>query len=150
MPIKKLTVSFDLPISTFLSMLAAGNAGMKIDVWGDDGPKQRKLNGHAPKLLEGPRQKRVGIGRGIKTVDADGNGISGRKIALKHIAAHKDRHVTPNELKDVLQAIGLGGNPSSMLNHFKKVGLIKRAGIGKYQITAKGLSEVAKMEASHG
>jgi hypothetical protein len=146
MPIKKLTVSFDLPINTFLGMLAAGNAGMKIDVYGDDHPAKsakRIINGQALKLLEGPRRR----GRGQ---DAHGNHVNGRNIILKHFSENKGRHIRASELGPLLSAVGLKPGCSGTIFALKKNGFIKADGNGGYTVTAKGLSEHAKREASHG
>jgi hypothetical protein len=152
MAIKKITVSFDLPIQTFLSMLSVGNSGMKIDVFGDDGPirKAKLLNGQKPALLEGPK-----AGRGVRGRDANGKPVNGRHIMLKHFAENRDRHVHPVEFNELLKAVGLNGSASGAIHNFRTRGLIKRIGKGAYTITAKGLSEYAKLpkpeaEAPHG
>jgi hypothetical protein len=145
MAIKKLTVSFDLPINTFLSMLAAGNSGLKIDVFGDDHPAKsvRRLNGHAPKLLEGPRRR----GRGR---DARGNYVNGRNIILKHFSENKGRNIPVREFGPLLMAVGLKPGCSGTIFELKQRGLIKSDGNGGYSITTKGLSEYAKREAANG
>jgi hypothetical protein len=141
MAIKKLTVSFDLPVATFLSMLAAGNSGMKIDVFGDE-PKTRKLlNGHAPRLAHDPKlieatpQRHARRGRGIKTA---------YRAMFDLFAERPDYKFKPVELQPAVVAAGLSyKSVSPQLHRLRKHGNVKRHGDATYQITARGAKLVA-------
>jgi hypothetical protein len=143
MAIKKLTVSFDLPVATFLSMLAAGNSGMKIDVFGDE-PKTRKLlNGHAPrlardpKLIEAPRGKKM---RGTKTA---------YRAMLDLFASQPDTRFRPVQLQPAVVEVGLSyKSVSPQLHLLRKHGNVKRHTDGGYQVTPRGVAAHAKLIAS--
>lgn len=141
MPIKKISVTFDIPIAQFLGILAAGNSGMKIDVFGDE-PKKR--NGHAPLLLEKPGVPKLGMprmGRGRK--DDNGNPISARIILLRVLAASGEKTSTKVLTEALSQAGYASANTaSSQLWTLQRVGHVKRIGKGEYQITAKGKQEL--------
>jgi hypothetical protein len=139
MPIKKVTFSFDVPITQLLSLIATGNAGMKIDVYGDDAPQRvKRLNGHGPKLLEGP--KPTPRKRGEKT---------GYRAMFDLFATDKDRTFGPADLQPALTDIGLSPKSvSPQLTKLRQDGNVRRVADGKYQITSKGLSIHAKLIAT--
>jgi hypothetical protein len=131
MPIKKISVTFDLPIGQFLGMLAAGNSGMKIDVFGDEPKVSKKmLNGHAPKLLEGPKRK-SGATPGSSRSIIMGALKGGEKVPLA-------------QLRSLLKEAGFPhpNLASSMLHTMRKDGVVKRVGAGKYQITPTGTASL--------
>ena len=59
MPVKTLRFSFDLPMQELLAYIQHSGADMKIDVLGTapKPPRQARLAGPRPKLLEGPKGK---------------------------------------------------------------------------------------------
>lgn len=135
MAIKKVTFSFDVPITQLLGLIATGNAAMKIDVYGDDHiPKVRRLNGHAPKLLEGPKKSKQ---RGNK---------SGYRLLFDQFAADKDRSFGPIDLAPALVEGGLSPKSvSPQLTKLRQAGNVRRVSDGKYQITPRGIAAHAKL-----
>jgi hypothetical protein len=142
MALKKLRVSFDIDIPVFLQMVAAGNCAMKIDVFGDGThakpPKQPKhLNGHSPKLLEGPKRKSRNVG-----------GMSNYSAILAVLAQNKDRAVKVDELQQAVVANGgQAKSTSPQIAKLRTDGLVKRTDGGAYQVTARGLAHHAKTTA---
>jgi hypothetical protein len=137
MAIKKVTFSFDVPITQLLGLIATGNAAMKIDVYGDERPaKVNRLNGHhAPKLLEGPTPKKR-------------NGKSAYRLLWDQFAADKDRKFRPVELAPALIATGLSGKSvSPQLTKLRQDGNVRLTTDG-YQITPKGIAAHAKLIAA--
>jgi hypothetical protein len=146
MALKKMRISFDIDIPVLLSMLAAGNSAMKIDVYGDERPaklpKQLK-NGHGgPKLLEGP-QPTNGRGRPRGKVTA-------YATLLAFFATNKDRGVRPVELQPLLVAIGLNAKSvSPQLTKLRTDGYVKKhSDDGLYHVTARGLAHHEKTTAT--
>ena len=138
MAIKKVTFSFDVPITQLLGLIATGNADMKISVYGDDhSPKPKRLNGHTPALLEGPKPNKQ---RGPKTA---------YRLLFDKLAANKDRIFGPVDLAPDLVAAGLSGKSvSPQLSKLKKDGNVRRLGDKQYQITPKGIERHAKLIAA--
>jgi hypothetical protein len=149
MAIKKLTVSFDLPIPVFLSMLAAGNSGMKIDVFGDDSPaKTRKLlNGANPQaLLEAPKSSRTGT-RNARGRDASGKLVTSyRTIWDAIVAAGADKNISTRDLRLLMPRIGLSEKSvSPQITKLRVDGYVRKMDNGVYRITARGLADHAKL-----
>jgi hypothetical protein len=134
MAIKKVTFSFDVPITTLLGLIATGNADMKINVYGDDHhPKPKRLNGHTPALLEAPRKR-------------GGGNKSAYRLLWDQFAAAKDRSFRPVDLVADLIAGGLSNKSvSPQLTLLRKHGNVRRVGKGTYQITARGIAAHAKL-----
>lgn len=149
MALKKMRVSFDIDIPVFLSMLAAANSGMKIDVFQDEKharvPKQLK-NGHAPALLEGPRAG-VASKRGA---DSNGKPVTAYATILAFFVANKERGIKPVELQPALVAIGLSAKSvSPQLTKLRQDGLVKKnPADGLYHVTARGIAHHDKAAAS--
>jgi hypothetical protein len=148
MALKKMRISFDIDIPVLLSMLAAGNSAMKIDVYGDERPAkmpraakvtgQGGQNGHQPKLLEGPKPRAGRIGK-----------ISGYAAMLAHFVAHKDRGYRAIELRPVLVEIGLNEKSvSPQLTKLKVEGLVKKERDGLYHVTPRGIAYHEKTTAA--
>jgi hypothetical protein len=135
MAIKKMRVSFVIPIEQFLGMVAASNTDMHIDIFGDDRPARTKaLNGHAPKLLEAPRKANRG------TDPKSGERVTGASLIAAHMIKHKDRGVALKELGPILAAAGLKEKSvSPQIAVLQQRGHAKRLRAGVYQITAKGV-----------
>jgi hypothetical protein len=136
--LKKLRVSFDIDIPVFLQMVAAGNCAMKIDVFGDGAHAKppKLLNGHAPKLLEGPKTRR-----------SRGDRPSNYAVLLALLAQHKDRAVKVDVLKQAV--VDNGGAPNSSSPQLAKLradGFVKKT-VDGYQITPRGLARHAKTTA---
>jgi hypothetical protein len=144
MALKKMRISFDIDIPVLLSMLAAGNSAMKIDVYGDERPAKMPRaaktgqNGHQPKLLEGPKPRAGRIGK-----------ISGYAAMLAYFVAHKDRGYRAIELRPVLVAIGLNEKSvSPQLTKLKVEGLVKKERDGLYHVTPRGIAYHEKTTAA--
>lgn len=142
MALKKMRVSFDIDIPVFLSMLAAGNSGMSVDIFGDDKPakvpKQLK-NGHAPKLLEGPKDRKP---RGA---------VTAYSTILAFFVANKDRGIKPVEIQPQLTAIGLSTKSvSPQLTKLRQDGFVKKnPADGLYHVTARGIAHHDKAAAAN-
>jgi hypothetical protein len=138
MAIKKVTFSFDVPITQLLGLIATGNAAMKIDVYGDDHPPKAKLlNGHRPKLLEGPKHRPKK--RGNKT---------GYRLLFDQFAEEQSRGFRPMELTGPLIAAGLSSKSvSPQLTALRQHGNVKRVG-DKYFITPRGIAKHGKLVAA--
>ena len=138
MAIKKVTFSFDVPITQLLGLIASGGADLKIDVYGDHKPPKavKLLNGHAPKLLEGP--KRGGRKtRGTKTA---------YRALFDALAAQPDLHFKPVQLQPAVVECGLSEKSvSPQLTKLRQDGNVKRHGDGTYQITTKGVAAHARL-----
>jgi hypothetical protein len=137
MAIKKVTFSFDVPITQLLGLIATGNAAMKIDVYGDDHVvKAKRLNGHSPKLLEGPNKSKQ---RGPK---------SAYRLLWDQLAAEQARGFRPVELSGRLTEAGLSPKSvSPQLTKLRHGGNVKRVG-KNYFITPRGVSNHAKLVAA--
>lgn len=141
MAIKKLTFSFEVPITQLLGLIATGNTGLKIDVAGDErATKAVKAlaNGHAPKLLESPdahakRQKKR-------------NDMPGWHLLLKAMAANPEHTKAVRDLAKMLSGAGLSEKSvSPQLSMMQKKSWMKRIDEGVYQLTAKGALQAEKL-----
>ena len=154
MAIKKVTFSFDVPITQLLSLIATGNAAMKIDVYGDEKPfrlPKAALNGHAPKLLEGPKDhtgtiKQSGSVRAPRQQGMkNGKPITGFDALLTAFAKRSDNTLTMDAAREVMTDVGLSPiSASSQIHLMKNRGLTRSTGKGVYQLTHRGLVEVAE------
>jgi len=158
MALKKLTVSFDLSIPVFLSMLAAGNGGMKIDVFGDDKPARvpkALRNGNAVAgLLEHhpkqPKQAKQAKQRKLRTDNTSHvRWRSGKDIARALFLEYKDNPLRPSDFATAFVAAGLAAKSvSPQLSVMLKAREIKRLGNGKYRITPHGIRVAQKIAAA--
>jgi hypothetical protein len=157
MAIKKLTFTFEVPITQLLGLIATGNSGLKIDVMGDDKvhPIAKALNGAHPamKLLEGPKAAKpakahgVGTGNGPRQRGKDGNGepITAYNAILRALAKASDHEMQLAELRTVVGGTGLSpSSANSQISLMRTRGIARRAGEGVYQLTARGLAEAEK------
>ena len=153
MAIKKVTFSFDVPITQLLSLIATGNAAMKIDVYGDEKVHRlpKALNGHAPKLLEGPKQltetiKQSGSPKAPRQQGMkNGKPITGFDALLTAFAKRSDNTLTMDAAREVMTDVGLSPiSASSQIHLMKNRGLIRNTAKGVNQLTHKGLAEVAE------
>jgi hypothetical protein len=154
MAIKKLTFTFEVPITQLLGLIATGNSGLKIDVMGDDKvhPIAKALNGAHPamKLLEGPKPAKAhGIGTGNgkrqKGQDANGQPITAYNTILRALAKASDHEMQLSELRPMVGDIGLSpGSANSQISLMRTRGVVRRAGEGVYQLTARGVAEAEK------
>jgi hypothetical protein len=135
MAIKKVTFSFDVPITQLLGLIATGNAAMKIDVYGDDHPpKVKRLNGHTPALLEGPKPRKQRY-----------EGKTAYRLLLDQLASDKDKGFRAAELSPALIAAGFSPRSiSPQLTKLRTDGNARNVG-GKYQITQRGIAAHAKL-----
>jgi hypothetical protein len=129
--IKNVNFSFSVPIEQLLMLIANGNAALKIDVYGNDKPAKmvKALNGHAPKLLEGPKAKTGNISRTF----------------LEFMAARPAHDIRGADM--IAICVKMGGHRNTgntMMSHWRKGGLVKHTGPATYQLTAAGLRECAK------
>jgi hypothetical protein len=152
MALKKMRVSFDIDIPVFLSMLAAANTAMKIDVYGDERadkpPRAARLagqggqNGHAPKLLEGPRT----VARGA---DANGKRMTAYQAILAFFVTHKDHGHKAVDIRPAVIAIGLNEKSvSPQLTKLRTDGMVKKEKDGLYHVTTRGIAHHEKMTAA--
>lgn len=142
MPIKKLTFSFDVPLTSLLSLIAAGQADMRIDVIGDDKPvplsKLLASNGVAG-LLEPPRASKRTTSR---AVDASGKPTTSIAVILAAMASHPDHARSTTDLKPLIAEIGLMPNSvSPQVAMGQKKGWFERVDTGLYKLTAAGIAE---------
>lgn len=141
MAIKKLTFSFEVPITQLLGLIATGNTGLKIDVAGDEHPQKivkALANGAAVKLLEGPKPNR--------SSNRSSNGIPSWQIMLRAFAANPDHTKATRDLMPLLTEVGLKKNSASpQLEMMKRKGWLKRIDKGVWQLTAKGAVEAGKL-----
>jgi hypothetical protein len=136
MGIKKLTVSFDVPIAHFLSLIEHGHSEMKIALYGDDKPVRMLQNGHAPKLLAAPKRKPRDSRGGL------------RAVMLQTFAADEKRISDPEKLRAAAVPAGFSAKSiSNAIFVMKNDGLIRAIGRGQYRLTPEGLRQ---LEASHG
>lgn len=142
MAIKKVTFSFDVPITQLLGLIATGNAAMKVDVYGDDKVMNGKLTGpRIAGLLEAPGRRRSGPRKR--------DGLTAYRLLLNQFADEQKRQFAPVELAPPLVEKGLSPKSvSPQLTLLRKHGNVKRYGNGKYQITVKGAAAHAKLVAS--
>ncbi|MEH2525896.1 MULTISPECIES: hypothetical protein [unclassified Bradyrhizobium] len=146
MAIKKVTFSFDIPIENLLALVAAGNAGMRVDVYGSDKtkalPKALTQNAHAG-LLEGPRPSNAQRGTGI---DENGQPIKSMTVVLKHLAQRPAYISDLNSIKTALHNAGLTSPAThhSQMYTCVKNGWAVRLGAAQYKLTAEGLRECAR------
>lgn len=144
MAIKKLTFSFEVPITQLLGLIATGNTGLKIDVAGDErSTKAIKAlaNGHAPKLLESPEAH---ARRG--TTNRSDNGMPSWHMMMKALAANPDHTKSTMDLGKMLASTGLSEKSvSPQLSKMKKDGFVKAIDKGVYQLTAKGALHAEKL-----
>ena len=136
MPIKNLRFSFDVPITALLGLIATGNAGLKIDVYGDDKPgKIPRLPKNGTKLLEGPKPGRV----------KNGAGRPSWLLMLEAMAKNPEHTETTVDLGAMLVSHGLAKNSvSPQMTMMKKNGFVTKIDQGVYRLTASGLREAAK------
>lgn len=131
MGVKRVTVSFDVPIAHFLSLVEHGHSEMKISLYGEDKPPKR-LNGHGPKLLPPPR--------------------GGRQTTLRRLLLNKIGSGA-GELATLRAAVIESGYSSKSVSNaiflMKQAKLIAAAGHGHYRLTPKGV-ESYKLGADHG
>ena len=141
MAIKKLTFSFEVPITQLLGLIATGNSGLKIDVLGDDKPvSQHRLNGrNGVKLLEGPKRQDKGPrNRGT-------NGVPSWIIMLEALAKNPEHTKTTGDLGKVLVANGLSAKSvSPQLTKMQSEGFVTRVEPGVDKLTASGIREAIK------
>jgi hypothetical protein len=138
MPIRKLNFSFEVPITQLLGLIATGNAGLKIDVIGDDrvGHAPKRINGHAPKLLEGPKRGKNG----------DHKHPPSWQAMLRALAKHPEHTKAVGELGHLLVGMGLSAKSvSPQLSMMKKKGWVRQVESGVYQMTAKGGVEAQRL-----
>jgi hypothetical protein len=139
MAIKKLTFSFEVPVTQLLGLIATGNTGLKIDVLGDDKVHHvpRLMNGQAQKLLEGPKTgKHPKTNRGK---DASGKPAIAWQRLLEAFAKNPDHTKGIGDLGTLLEGFGLSKKSvSPQLSMMQKKGWLKRLDAGVYQMTAKG------------
>jgi hypothetical protein len=120
MRIKKIHVGFDIDMEVFLQMVAHGNSGMKIEVFGAEPPKpKRQVVQEKPALLEGPKPT---LG----------------EVVSKFMLEHKDRAIGIKELQELSTKHGF--SPTSAqptMQALRKKGLVKRVSPGLFQVTDK-------------
>ena len=140
MAIKKLTFSFEVPITQLLGLIATGNSGLKIDVLGDDRPApQKRLNHHnGVKLLEGP--KHVQKPR-VRSTNGQPSWVS----MLEAFAKNPEHTKSTADLGKLLVKNGLSSKSvSPQLSKMQSEGFVTRTEPGVYRLTAKGLREAIK------
>jgi hypothetical protein len=150
MPIKKLNFSFEVPITALLGLIATGNAGLKIDVVGDDKPAKvpKLLNGAHPdmKLLEGPKRRGSVPGEPRnRGKDEHGNRMTAFSAILKALAHARDHTTTLVALRPIVAGLGLAASSAnSQISLLRTRGLARRISEGEYQLTKSGMAEAEK------
>jgi hypothetical protein len=154
MAIKKLTFTFEVPITQLLGLIATGNSGLKIDVMGDDKvhPIAKALNGAHPamKLLEGPKPAKargVGTGNGKRQRGQDSNGepVTAYNAILRALGKASDHEMQLSELCAIVAGVGLSPkSANSQISLMRTRGIARRAGQGVYQLTGRGVAEAEK------
>lgn len=149
MAIKKLTFSFELPVTQLLGLIATGNTGLKIDVLSDDKIHALKaLNGARPKLLEGPKKPHGNTGNaGPKTrgKDASGQPLTAYNAILRALAKASDHTLTLAKLRPIVAELGLSpSSANSQISLMRTRGQAKHVADGTYQLTKNGLAEAEK------
>ena len=123
MGIKKVTVSFDVPITAFLGLIATGHSEMKLSVYGDE-PRKPKLNKPDVKLLPAPKKANV------------------QGIILQMLAARET--VETKTLKQGVASAGFSPKSiNSQMHHLKRKKMIRPVAHGVYKLTAGGQKAVA-------
>jgi hypothetical protein len=161
MAIKKVTFSFDVPITQLLGLIASGNAAMKIDVYGDD--KSHAMNGKhltGPKvagLLEAPKRSRGG--------GKNKGGVTAYEMIARAILADPGHRLNTGSLRPAFEKAGFSKNSISPQTHLMySNGYLKRMANGEYIMTAAGFKhfkqrgytadavakDAPKNEADHG
>jgi hypothetical protein len=147
MAIKKLTFTFEVPITQLLGLIATGNTGLKIDVQGDERAIPKKLlNGHAPKLLTGPPMQERRGGHTQRGRDENGKPAIGWHKMLEALAKNPEHTKTTIDLGHLLETLGLSKKSvSPQISMMQKKGWLKRLEPGVYQMTAKGGVEASRL-----
>lgn len=139
MAIKKVTFSFDVPITQLLGLIATGNAGMRIDVYGDD-------KAHAIKHLAGPkvagllepptRKRRSDFGNRGKL---NGSKITAYEIIARAVLADPGHRIDTKTLHPIFEQAGLARNSISPQVHVMYAkGYLHRSANGQYSMTKSG------------
>jgi hypothetical protein len=143
MAIKKLTFSWDIPLTSLLGLIASGQADMRIDVLGDDKqiPLSKLLGNPAAALLEGPKHGNRGQSP-ARAVDANGKKTTAISIILAALANTPGHTKTSTDLKPPLVEVGLKPNSASpQIANCQKKGWIERVDHGTYKLTDAGIEE---------
>ena len=155
MAIRKLTFSFEVPITQLLGLIATGNSALKIDVLGDDKVHPLKaLNG--TKLLEGPKKARGGVNGRPRSrgKDKSGQPLTAYSAIIRALAKAADHTLTLADLHPIVTDLGLSASSAnSQISVMRARGHAKRVTDGTYQLTKNGLAEAAKrnlIKADHG
>jgi hypothetical protein len=148
-PIKKISFSFDVPLTTLLGLIATGNADMRVDVYGDERAHPLKaLNGAHPKLLEGPKRPHgnAGISRPkARGKDASGQRMTAYNAMLRALAKAANHTLTTTDLRPIVTELGLAVSTASTTVHVMRArGHAKHVAEGTYQLTKMGLTETEK------
>lgn len=150
MAIKKLRLSFDVPIMELLALVATRNEGLHIDVIGDGKPDKlpKQLRGpEAQRLLEGPKPAKAnGAGmHKVKAKDEHGPITTYQAIAAFLIRA-PDHTGTHAIIKEALTPLGVNSvSISPQLAKMRKDGNVRQTAQGSYKLTAHGISRFEKM-----
>jgi len=145
MAIKKLTFSFDVPLTSLLSLIAAGQADLRIDVLGDDKPLSAKALAAAgiSGLLPRPHgHTDVTRSRGI---DASGNRKTAKAAMLEGMAKAAGHTMTLAQMRPLVAALGLSpASANSQISFITKKGWAETTEPGKHRLTESGLTECAR------
>jgi hypothetical protein len=148
MAIRKLTFSFEVPITQLLGLIATGNTGLKIDVLSDDKIHALKaLNGARPKLLEGPKKPHGNVGNGGPKVRGKEHGkpITAYNAIIRALAKAADHTLTVTDLRSVVGSLGLSPSSASpQISAMRTHWHVKHIGEATYQLTKNGLAEAEK------
>jgi hypothetical protein len=144
MAFKKMRFSFDIDMNVLMSVLAAHGSAMNVDILHDNKTSKtpKQLNGHAPKLLEGPKPR----GTTNRGKAANGEKVTAYSAILAFFAANKDRGFRATELKPVLAEIGLSEKSvSPQLTKLRQDGFVKKNVTDKlYHVTGRGIAHHGK------
>lgn len=147
MAIKKLTFSFDVPLTSLLGLIATGQADMRIDVLGDDKPLSGKALAAAgiAGLLSPPKTHgHTGVPRS-RGVDASGNRKTAQSAMLEGMAKATDYTLTLAQMRPLVAALGLSpSSANSQIATITKKGWAEPTEPGIHRLTESGLKECAR------
>jgi hypothetical protein len=127
MAIRKLRVSFDIDVETFAKVLALGNSGMNIEVYGtgDASASPSRVNHTVAVARVGHRKEHP---------------AKKQMVILEALAKKEAMHL--NEISVLCKKAGFAASINSCMNTMLNAGTVTRVGPGLYAATDRGVSYV--------
>ena len=120
MPVRKVSVVFDLDVELFTRILGAANQGVRFETYGDDKPFQ----------VEGPKRQLA--------LPAPKEGA--RHLILAHMKQHPDKTFTTDELVVFVENYGYERkNVHNAMHNMHRDGLIRKYRPGQYRVSKAGM-----------